>query len=429
MANEFKHASVGTELAQAEWESTTGHVFDSQATGDLLYASSAAQLSRLAAGTQGYPLVMGASVPQWGGAITLNGTVTLNGQTFSGTAKFSAGINTFGATPLGYIGNHFYSTFTSDGGANLVAGSAFSGAIAGASGDIASIVGVRIAHSLYTQTAAESIAYVAQLGLVEPAITNNLTGGGVITVAATLYVVSAPTEGATNAAIYVASGDTNISTLTTRGATTLGGTVNINGQQFNAGAGEVIINTTGSAAGLQLWSTCDGQEGALFRGYHNSTSPAVDDIPLLIWSYGKNSVAGWIAYSKIHTVCTNVTSTTEAAKLEFRLMDAGAENLAMWLSGAGGLSVDADIGTADDPVALFDSIPAKYGIDDAQFLAKYAIGNMMPALCDIGVMSRKDTGSGYMLSMQKAHYLSWGAIKALYERIEQLEAELALRRN
>ncbi len=37
MSDEFKHASVGTELTQAEWEAAATHVADGQAAGDILY--------------------------------------------------------------------------------------------------------------------------------------------------------------------------------------------------------------------------------------------------------------------------------------------------------------------------------------------------------------------------------------------------------
>lgn len=37
MANEFKHASVGTDLSQAEWEAVATHIADGQTTGDILY--------------------------------------------------------------------------------------------------------------------------------------------------------------------------------------------------------------------------------------------------------------------------------------------------------------------------------------------------------------------------------------------------------
>ena len=51
MADELKHLTVGTALTQSEYEAIGGHVFDSQAQGDILYASSTSQLSRLAKDT------------------------------------------------------------------------------------------------------------------------------------------------------------------------------------------------------------------------------------------------------------------------------------------------------------------------------------------------------------------------------------------
>ena len=66
MANELKHGTVGTELTQSEFEGVGLHVFDSQATGDLVYASSNTQLSRLAKGADNTFLQMGGSnIPEW----------------------------------------------------------------------------------------------------------------------------------------------------------------------------------------------------------------------------------------------------------------------------------------------------------------------------------------------------------------------------
>ena len=50
MANELTHKDPGSELTQAEYVSSdgTGHVFESQAQGDVLYATSTTVLSRLA---------------------------------------------------------------------------------------------------------------------------------------------------------------------------------------------------------------------------------------------------------------------------------------------------------------------------------------------------------------------------------------------
>jgi len=66
MANEFKHKTVGSELTQTEFEAVGGHVLDSQATGDIIYASSATQLTRLARGSANDVLTMGGSnIPAW----------------------------------------------------------------------------------------------------------------------------------------------------------------------------------------------------------------------------------------------------------------------------------------------------------------------------------------------------------------------------
>jgi len=67
MANELRHESTaaGTSCAQTDWEDTDIHRFDSQATGDILYASSATQLSRLAKGSDGEVLELAGGVPTW----------------------------------------------------------------------------------------------------------------------------------------------------------------------------------------------------------------------------------------------------------------------------------------------------------------------------------------------------------------------------
>lgn len=64
MANELKHKDVGDELTKTEFHDVELHVFDSQAAGDIPYASSATQLSRLAKGTDGDYLKSGAP-PAW----------------------------------------------------------------------------------------------------------------------------------------------------------------------------------------------------------------------------------------------------------------------------------------------------------------------------------------------------------------------------
>jgi len=82
MTNEFKHGSVGTELTQAEWEAIGAHVFESQSTGDVLYASSATQLSRLAIGSTNNLLTITGGVPAWTATPTVT-SLTTTGLTLS----------------------------------------------------------------------------------------------------------------------------------------------------------------------------------------------------------------------------------------------------------------------------------------------------------------------------------------------------------
>jgi len=67
MANELVHTDAGTQLSRTEDNATTRHKFNSQAQGDVLYASSATQLTRLGAGTVGLHLITGGSSanPSW----------------------------------------------------------------------------------------------------------------------------------------------------------------------------------------------------------------------------------------------------------------------------------------------------------------------------------------------------------------------------
>jgi len=90
MANEFKHGTVGTTLTQAEWESTTGHVLNSQATGDIIYASSATQLSRLGIGSTDQVLKVAGGVPAWGTDTTNVAASALTGTTMAANVVASS---------------------------------------------------------------------------------------------------------------------------------------------------------------------------------------------------------------------------------------------------------------------------------------------------------------------------------------------------
>jgi hypothetical protein len=93
MANEFKHKDPGSALTQAEYISASGcgHIFACQATGDILYASSATVLKNLGKGAANTVLSMGGScIPAWtaspsvtdltigGGCITLSAATDID---------------------------------------------------------------------------------------------------------------------------------------------------------------------------------------------------------------------------------------------------------------------------------------------------------------------------------------------------------------
>ena len=76
MANELTHKDPGVALTQAEFIASdgTGHVFESQASGDILYASSSTVLSRLAKATDGDILQLASGLPAWTASPTIGST-------------------------------------------------------------------------------------------------------------------------------------------------------------------------------------------------------------------------------------------------------------------------------------------------------------------------------------------------------------------
>jgi len=200
MANEFAHVTVGVQYTQAEFEAVQRHKFNSQATGDIMYASSADQLSRLPKGTQGYPLVMGgSSVPQWGGSILIEG----------GTFTFNeAGANyDFRAESVNNP-----NMLVVDAGEDRVAigGAAYSGFLSflevqghAKSADAGEGIRRSLFGSDYQVTPVTSASIVCTVEIREP----NIAGAVTPTKAASLYILNAPSEGASNAAIWVNAGD------------------------------------------------------------------------------------------------------------------------------------------------------------------------------------------------------------------------------
>lgn len=187
MANELKHKTVGTDLSQTEFEDVLLHQFNSQATGDVLYASSATQLSRLGIGSTNAILTVIGGVPTWQTTLagltltapTINGTVTTTGLTLP--AVTLGGTVTGGAQVLSNLGM-VYIGDTSD--AKVTLGLVVN---QGANDDhIVSLKSSDIAHGMTTLTETDTFLYLRKedavagglqlTGLSEATIGANLQG-------------------------------------------------------------------------------------------------------------------------------------------------------------------------------------------------------------------------------------------------------------
>ena len=306
MVNEFRHRDAGESLTRNEDNATDRHYFHNQATGDILYASSATQLKRLGIGTASYPLVVGSSgVPQWGSA-------------------------------------------------HLILGTADTYDIGGTSNEIRNI-------------------YIGQAGK-----------------------------------IYFGLGqDTSISQTAAKILVA------------DVGALSWEVDTTGAAEGAAIVSKQDAALGAGLYFVHWSTSPAANDLCGQLVFRAYNDAATRLTYGTAACRLTSVASAGDAeeARYDWNLKIAGTDtlNLGMFLTAAGGLSVDADIGTGDDPVALFDNY------DDAVVLRNSIQKRNHELLCEMGVFEKKDTGSGYMMRIQPMTRLLAGGIYQNRAKIDKLE--------
>jgi hypothetical protein len=103
MANEFKHKDPGTALTQAEFIASdgTGHIFDSQAAGDILYASSTTVLARLAKATDGNVLELASGLPAWTASPTIGSTSWGNANHAHAASNSGGTLTTLGTVTTG----------------------------------------------------------------------------------------------------------------------------------------------------------------------------------------------------------------------------------------------------------------------------------------------------------------------------------------
>jgi hypothetical protein len=103
MANEFKHKDPGTALTQAEFIASdgTGHIFDGQAAGDVLYASSTTVLKNLAKATDGNVLELASGLPAWTASPTIGSTSWANANHAHAASNSGGTLTTLGTVGTG----------------------------------------------------------------------------------------------------------------------------------------------------------------------------------------------------------------------------------------------------------------------------------------------------------------------------------------
>ena len=103
MANEFKHKDPGVTITQSEYIASdgTGHIFDSQASGDILYASSTTVLARLAKATDGNVLELASGLPAWTASPTIGSTSWANANHAHAASNSGGTLTTLGTVTTG----------------------------------------------------------------------------------------------------------------------------------------------------------------------------------------------------------------------------------------------------------------------------------------------------------------------------------------
>jgi len=225
--------------------------------------------------------------------------------------------------------------------------------------------------------------------------------------------------GITNDRILVSSGGVPVWSATLP-AVTLGGTLTLGGQYIDAGATTAEIRSTANYGGFKVINANAGGNGCWIRIYANDATPLDNDIAAAFTFTGNNDTPAEFDYAYMNCIMTDVSAGSEDAILQWYVMNGGAQNLAMILTGPGVLSVD-EAGTGAGAPSLFDEY------DDALALRQGIQQNNRELLVNMGVLERKDTGSGYMMNLQPMVRLLAGGIYQTRQMLEDIKGELLVR--
>lgn len=366
MANEFVHGSVGTSLTQAEFEAVGLHVLNSQATGDLIYASSATQLSRIAIGAADTVLTCNGTIPAWSATPILNTAVAKGTWTASGTWTIPA-VTLSGALTIGAN----YIKTTNLGLSQLDANTLM----------------------VDDQAGGEKNFRCASMTLVN----------STVTFSGNTEIISA--GGANGNSILFKARDSDV------GSVKIGSLVGAADPYFQIGRDDTGVALNAVTDGLVLQMGGGSGNEAAGHGFG------------MLWQIG-NAASEVEERASIDIVLVTATNGAEDARFDWNLMSGGAMNYAMTLAATGVLSVDLSGTGSAAQVDLFDNY------DDAIVLKQGIQQNNRELLADMGILERKNSGSGYMMKLQPMMRLLAGGIyqtrQMLEDKVNELQNRLDL---
>ena len=179
MANEFIHIDPGSILTKAEYELITGHQFNSQATGDILYASTSTQLSRLGIGSNTNVLEITGGVPAWVATSGTGSVARVTSPTFVTPAL---------GTPSALVGTNISGTASSLTAGTVTTNANLTGHVtsSGNAAVLGSFTSAQLAGALSNETGSGAAVFGTSPTLVTPVLgtpqsgdLSNCTGAGV----------------------------------------------------------------------------------------------------------------------------------------------------------------------------------------------------------------------------------------------------------
>jgi len=169
MANEFIHIDPGAILTKAEYELITGHQFNSQATGDILYASTSTQLSRLGIGSNTNVLEITGGVPAWVATSGTGSVARVSSPTFVTPAL---------GTPSALVGTNISGTASSLTAGTVTTNANLTGHVtsSGNAAVLGSFTSAQLAGALTNETGSGLAVFGTSPTLVTPALGTPASG-------------------------------------------------------------------------------------------------------------------------------------------------------------------------------------------------------------------------------------------------------------